>query len=207
MSAWKRDPGALSFEQNVDIARFMVASRVRIPEHAHRMRTEGKAILEATLSQGDGEFDRINTGPAKTLLEWTLSRFPERVANFGIDQMPKVIEQGQALPTLLRMNWMLLDATAASLQVMISDRPLVAVEGIDHTNHVQAMPLGPRHILLACGNPEIMRRISTTPTREMVKRFNKDVISQARRFAYGEAKSGFVATHLPLAPTERVQRI
>lgn len=195
-AALKSGLGCLDARQRFDLAVFMIASRVRLPENVHRARTEGRALIEAHLAEPDETFDRMSTGPERNLFEWANKHRPAMVANFGIDVIPHVIMHGGALHKLLAMPWMLADVSQASVQVLLSDRPLVALEGIDHPMHVQALALGPRHILYAARSPETLERLAIRTPRELVRAFNQDVVGQALRFAYGESKPNFIGKYL-----------
>lgn len=187
---------AISDQTRFDLAVFMVATHIRVPERVMHMRTEGRAVIEEFLSRPDPEFDRLNTGPEQNFLEWTLNNKPEVVENFGIDVLPKLIN-GPSLQKLYAMPWMLAHFAKTSSEVLLSDRPFVIEYGIDHPLHLRTLPLGPRHVLFAATSYETLERLANCRHRDLLPVINRAVVARAHRFAYGRAQTGFIAKHLP----------
>lgn len=182
------------------LAVFMIASHVRLPHHVDHMRAQGRRMVEEALSRPDPDFERLNTTPARNLLEWTQQHNPARIENFGIDTLPGVVIRGGSLDKLIKMQWMLADFKSTPFEALISDRPLVLYGGIDHPQHLQAFAIGPRHIIFAAPSGETLTRITRWLPRDVVRAFNQAVVGQCARFAYGRAEARFIEKFLPRSP-------
>lgn len=185
-------------EDRITLARFMVAQFVRRPEVVKKVRDDGKVLIENELAAADPEFDRLKgTSSAKNLLEWVNTYDPTIIENFGIDMIPKIASDKEIIKKILRMHWLTLSAPEKSFEVIISDNPLVVFHGIDHSSHLQAFALDPRFLLFVSPSAEVIKSIQSRKPREIVAKFNKSVVSQATRFAYGRGERRFFDKHLP----------
>jgi hypothetical protein len=190
--------GRIGPAERVAITVFIISQRVRVPEVIERIRREGRVLAKHSLSVPDPDFDRLNSDTsANSLFEWAELHHPESLNNFGIDIVPELILHRPTLNKVHKMTWLLLRADNAPFEVLLSDRPLVAVRGIDHPEHVQAIPLGPRHILFASPSNAILKRIEMRAPRDVISNFNRSVVAQADRFAFGRAERRFFDRYLP----------
>lgn len=82
------------------------------------------------------------------------------------------------------MHWSIVTVRNPEWSMLVSDRPLHMTNGIDHPEAYIILPIGPTHIFVAVNTPEMVRRISETEPRGLVKAINTKVVGQAVRYVY-----------------------
>ena len=82
----------LSAEERNYWTRFLIASRLRVPEIVNDIRKAGPAELRRSLTEDHDEYLAIKgDDDAQTLLEWTEREFVGLTDNFGMMILPSVI--------------------------------------------------------------------------------------------------------------------
>ena len=96
------------------------------------------------------------------------------------------------------MNWTIVTVRNPERSMLTSDRPLHMTNGLDHPEAYIILPVGPAEIFVAVNTPEMVRRISETEQRGLVREINAKVVGQAVRFVYDtdDAQLRFVENRL-----------
>ena len=82
------------------------------------------------------------------------------------------------------MNWAIVTVRNRERSMLTSDRSLHMTNGLDHSEAYIILPVGPADIFIAVNTPEMVRRISETEPRGLVKEINAKVVGQAVRYVY-----------------------
>lgn len=96
------------------------------------------------------------------------------------------------------MHWSIVTVRNPERSMLASDRPLHMTNGINHPEAYIILPIGPAHIFVAVNTPEMVKRISETEPRGLVKDINTKVVGQAVQYVYDtdDRQLRFVANHL-----------
>lgn len=197
-------PAALAPAAWVHWATFLVTMRVRQPEVVARLRREGREYIEAKLGAHCERYEALKgAAPEANLLEWARTHAPGRVLDFGIGVLPRLFRSKSIVGKILRMEWVVADLSGAARELLLSDRPLVAIGGIDEPGHLQFLPLGPRHAFFASPSPGVLAALRDAGPDRIVELCNDDVARQAVRFVYGSTDADWLHERLRLAPAGR----
>jgi hypothetical protein len=187
----------LSVKERIDWTRFLIASRLRVPEIVNDLRKAGSAELRRSLTEDHDEYLAIkDDDDAPTLLEWTEHKFVGLTDNFGMMILPSVITDPKHAKLIDTMHWWLEDVSVANVELLTSDRPLWVSTGLKNPNCLLALPLTPTRIFFASNNRDHQMTLHTQGANRLVRRCNESIASQANRFVYGTAKIKFIDRRL-----------
>lgn len=183
----------LTREERITWARFLIASRLRLPEIVHDLRKDATKLLRRSLTEDQEDFIDVRGDlDAKTLLEWTERNYIGLVDNFGMMILPDIIADPKHTAIIAEMHWWVEDISQANVQLLTSDRPLWVSTGLMKPNCLIALPLSPGLVFFACRNLALKSALSREGSNQLVRRCNESLVGQAVRFVYGCAASAFV---------------
>jgi hypothetical protein len=83
---------------------------------------------------------------------------------------------------------------------VLSDSPLIRLNGFDHPDAIWALPLTPRAAFVAMNNKDSFRRIQRTTPNRVAKALNHNSIRQIERFVFSvkASQESWIAKHLRL---------
>jgi hypothetical protein len=106
-------------------------------------------------------------------------------ANF----LAEVIDNQNIGPVIFNMNWSRIDLSKSSIQLLTSDRPLDMPLGLREPKTYIALSVSPRVLFIATHDLGIAQTIRAANPNEIVRKNNKRVIEQARKFVWGTTDS------------------
>ncbi len=192
----------LTKKEKIRWAQFISSMKIRNPETVTRIKTtlrdqfsdylEGKSSPDSTSLNGE---------VPESLKDWVEINHPALIENIGVKQLPKIISNSNVLSDILSMDWFLMDAFHASNRILTSDRPCLFTTGLNDPNCVIVLPLTPRHIFFAFKpDSKAKRLLLASAPSDIVKRVNREVVSQAAERAYccaeHDAPDGFFQKYL-----------
>lgn len=190
---------ALNDQQKVDWSRFLVSLMLRGPEQVEAIRQRGRAVLTASLSEAPHEFREIKgDNPAETLLEWVEANAPTVFDDLGIATLPNLVESEVLNNTLLHSTWSTRLLDDATYDLLVSDNPLRYVGSMGKAFLI-VLPISPRRVFFAFNQRETWNMISRETDSEIVKRANRETVSQARDYVYATngTQAPFIERYLP----------
>lgn len=187
----------LSLEERAIWTRFLLASRLRVPEIVHDLRKDAPEELQRNLTEDREEFLAVRGDVNdETLLEWTERNYVGLVDNFGMMILPDMITDPKHTEIIANMHWWIEDVSLASVQLLTSDRPLWVSTGLMKPNCLLALSLSPKVVFFASRNSDLQIALNRGGSNRLVRRCNESLASQAVRFVYGRAKPSFIDRYL-----------
>lgn len=191
------ESSSLSDEERLCWTRFLIASRLRLPEIVNDFKKTASEELRRNLTEDHEEFLRVKGNiDAATLLEWTEREFVGLIDNFGMMILPSIITDPKYTEMIAMMHWWTEDLSLANVELLTSDRPLWVSAGLQKTNCLLALPLSPTRIFFASRNPDLKAALNHNGSNRLVRRCNESLASQAVRFVYGNAPENFINRRL-----------
>ncbi len=187
------DLANLSEEERIVWTRFLIASRLRVPEIVHDLRTDAAEELRRNITEEPEEFRAIcGEVDDKTLLEWTERNYVGLIDNFGMMILPGIITDPKHTEIIANMHWWIEDVSRASVRLLTSDRPLWVSAGLMKPNCLLALSVSPNIIFFASRNRDLGIALNHQGPNRLVRRCNESLASQAVRFVYGRAEPAFI---------------
>lgn len=133
-----------------------------------------------------------------TYREYMLTVPRENIDTSGMNTLATLIDSKSTGEKINNMIWRVLDTTNTDLVLFTSDRPIVRTNGLMREHGHLALAIGPKRLFLATQNEQTLSSILRTGHGQLVRNYNKQVVSCAVRFVYGTSDSqiGFVGKHM-----------
>ncbi len=183
--------------------RFILSLLFRNPEavalirnHITEMWAEGIKELQATYSAR-----RRPTDP-ETFEEF-FAKTDAHAAQIGAANfLAETIDNKNIGPVIFKMHWTRVDLSKSSIQLLTSDRPLDMPLGLGEPKAYIALPISPRFLFIAAHDRGIAQSIHATNPTEVVRKNNRSVIQQARKFVWGsnDAQLKFIQRNIGKLP-------
>ena len=173
--------------------RFLIASRLRVPEIIHKARKEATEELRKNLTAEHEEYLAVK-GPddAETLLDWVERNYIGLVDNFGMMMIPDLVTDPEHTEMIETMHWWTEDLSGSTVSLLTSDRPMCVSTGIKKPNCLLALPLSPHRVFFASRNTDLRKAFQREGASQLARRCNRSIVGQAARFIYGTAEESFI---------------
>lgn len=172
---------------------FIMSLRPRAPEVVSRLHAEGSKSLKASLEERPEEYEAISEpDDPPTLTEWTDQQFPGLLENFGKMSLPSFVcnrEIRQKISGISGMKWWLWDFKGQKNHLLLADRPCIFTTGIDDSDLVIALPIGPWKAFMATKTEHIANIMRQQRLKDLVMRMNESSLSQAQIRVYARDAS------------------
>lgn len=184
---------SLSSEDRYNWSRFLIASRIRIPEIIKDLKKGATEELRRSLTEDHEEYLKVKGDVTdSTLLQWVENNFVGLIDNLGLIMLPEVVNDPHHVKVIDNMYWWVEDVSGSSVKLLTSDRPLWVSAGLMKPNCLLALPLTPVKIFFASNNKNLKEALMHHGVNRLVRRCNESLVSQASRFVYGRAKLSFI---------------
>ncbi len=183
---------SLSAGERCDWTRFVLAQTMRSPEMIAELRQNGREHVLKALNSKPEEYDAIRgNDDHETLIEWAQENFPDidEIVSMG-RVLPRMIANEELGNVIINMKWEVIRVDESNLDLLISDTPLIRLEGLKSPNCVIYIPISPRHLFITTHRD---RGFSRVPPTDLVRAANRETVGTARRRVYGTD-----GHHLPL---------
>lgn len=190
---------ALSNDQRSDFARLLLSLDARRPANVKRLRTKGAATIHDGLNNDPDilrEFEKnaINMRPAD---------FVEQTLELNLEDSALTIVQWLANnPTvggrLINAHWHVRKLNSLSGSFILSDRPLIRVNGYDQPGAFWLLPLSPDAAFIACNDKSNLARVMKLSDQRFAKVLNKLSVGQSERFVFciDQSHEKWIGRHL-----------
>lgn len=166
-------------------SRFLMSLMHRGPEQLAALKSKCQTFMEKHLAGLEPTYEerRQPSDPAtyaemRAVIEHDVTHKTWAMVLEGVVDNP-------ALGTFINaMHWSIVTVRNPERSMLASDRPLHMTKGIDHPEAYIILPIGPAHIFVAVNTPEMVKRISETEPRGLVKDINTKVVGQAVQYVY-----------------------
>ena len=206
----KLGPLTLTPKQRSAWSRFMMALLVRNPECLEKYKQVAAAIFQEALPRIEATYakERKPTDPP-TYAEYAALHGPNPAARTVIRVVQHLADNPDLGRRLNAMRWIVLHDPNLKTELLTSDRPWLATNGVGMPNGELCIPISPFHLFVATNNWDTEMKIRAVwDSGEAVEIVNDRVASQARKYVYGtdDKQLAFVAERLgrqwPADPTE-----
>ena len=175
------NPQSLDLDERCDFARLLLSLEARRPAIVRRLRDSGARYLSDVID-GDSE---LQLEMAREGLAGTPS---ELAAEHGISLQDEALSGIQLLvdnPTisarLINMPWRVVRLGPCDGTLVLSDRPLIRLHGIEHPNAAWFLPLNSQTAFCAVNDP---REFDKATPQRFAKQLNVASAGQAEKFVF-----------------------
>jgi len=193
----------LNDQQKQDWARILVSLIIRGPAMVERIQEEGRQVLSKSLAESTDEYLSIRgDDPADSLLSWVEANASSVLSHFGTAALPTIVESERLNGGLLHATWGIRTLRQASVDLLISDRPVFYCGGMAK-NFLVALPIAPRLLFVAFNHEATGQALNRDSDTEVAKKTNRDTVAGALQYVYAtdDRQQAFVEKHLGRAPT------
>lgn len=181
---------ALTTEDRMDWARFILSLRLRQPDIVEMLKQESAEHLTASLkNQPEENEEQAILEDVPTLLEWTQTKFPGLIDNFGLSFFHELVDNPEIGEKIFRMKWWLWDFSEVPYDLLLSDHPCIFTLDIDDPNCVLALPIHPKKAFMATQSVKLAENMRQQCPRELVMRLNEYSVNQTRIRIYARNSS------------------
>lgn len=176
---------------------YLNASKVRVPHIVQRVRHDADLKIRTALTANPEEYLAIKgDAPEGTLLDYAERHAPARLANSGISVVVGLIQETRVIDRIAQLSWIVREVTGNTPSFMIGDDPFGRVGDLFKPRTLISIPLSPRHAFFGTDAADIIGRISTMRSDDLVAASNVTTLRSAKRFAYGDADPNFIDQYL-----------
>lgn len=186
----------LTDDERQSWARFLTASRLRVPEWINDIKKSASEELVRSLIEDHEGFVDAGGDSSDTLTAWVERNMVGLIDNFGLMILPEVICDPSHISFFCGMHWWVEDLSQASVSLLTSDRPLWISTDLKKPTGLLALPLSPTHVFFSATNKQLQLALQKGGASKMARRCNTSIVQQAARFVYGCAKANFVNRYL-----------
>lgn len=175
----------LTADQRCDWARLLLSLDARRHDNVSKLTNEGTAFLREQLNNDQEILDALSKeGIAYSPAEYAENHlYPLR--DKALSNIEALVDNPTVGKVLINAHWHViqLDDNAGSL--ILSDRPLIRINGYDSPGAVWLMPISPAKVFIAANHPENLRRLLNISHRQFSKKLNVSSASQADKYVFG----------------------
>ena len=179
-----QDRLSLDADERCDFARLLMSLDARRPENVAKLRASTE-----TMRSGLDLDPKVGAALAAEGYDMPPSQFVEKVLNHSFDDgalliIQRIVDNPEIGPRLINMHWQVKHIGNHDGKMILSDRPLIQIGGIDDPNTAWAMPLTPTCAFVACASRYADESVRRLTGQRFCKLLNVDSARQADRFAF-----------------------
>lgn len=181
---------ALSPDQRVHWARFMMSMRMRSPFSLGELSRLAVQSLRGNTDLQDDEYDALRTdGDPATMYAWLEAKHPEVIENLHKTWLPELIDNPDLGTYLINMDWSVVDITTAKRRLLTGDRPLTHTHGWKHPETTVLFPLSPTKLFAATNGRSQTARLHKRTPAFLARNANEQLTRCAVDFVIGQDAS------------------
>jgi len=178
--------------------RFILSLLFRNPEavatiknHIVEMWGEGTKALQADYAA------RRRAGDPESFEESLAKREPNAAQIGAANFLAEVIDNDRVGKTVFEMKWSRIDLSKSNHQLLTSDRPIDMPLGLADPKAYISLPVSPHILFVAAHSHEMADVLRRANPIEIVRKNNRRVVEQARKFVWGctDSQLSFVQKH------------
>jgi Protein of unknown function (DUF4238) len=183
-------PAKLSAERRSDFARLLLSLEARRPATVKRIRMEGRDYF----AKGLNTDPQILAAMAEHGLHETPSDYVGNVYGVSLEDRALVTIQGlvdnsKVGSVLINAHWNLKKLGPSDGSFVLSDRPLIRINGYDSPGATWVLPLTTTVAFFAVNHAENLAKLRSVPAHRFAIETNKSSASQAERFVFSADKN------------------
>lgn len=181
---------ALTPEDRVDWARFIMSLRLRQPDVIQMLKSKSEEHLKATLAAEPVHYEELAVAEDPPTLEaWTEKHFPGLIENFGLSFSHELVDNPRYGNKILNMKWWIWDFSGVSYDLLLADHPCIFTAGIDDPNLVIALPIAPKKAFMTTQSEHVAKILRVQRPRDLAVRLNELSTAQARIRIYARNRA------------------
>ncbi len=190
---------SLNGDERTDFARLLLSLESRRPENVVKLRASAETMRRDLDSD-----PKIIAALAAHGFDMKPSEFTENVLNHSIDDgalliIQRLVDNPNPVGSkLINMRWQIRHLGDRDGKLILSDRPLVRIGGIEDPSATWAIPLTPTCAFIATASVEVANRVRRSTGQRFCKLLNVSSAGQADRFAFtvNEADAHWLGRYL-----------
>ena len=164
---------------------FIILLLWRNPDAISYFDTEGSKYLRDSLNENPEEYNQIaEFFDPSTFAEWTDKNFPGYIENFGKLHLPKMVRHRLIEENVGSMRWWLFNFNDQDNHLLLADRPCIFTTGLDDSNLVIALPIGPRKAFMATKSDRTANILKQQRRKDLLVRINESSMRQAQEYIW-----------------------
>jgi hypothetical protein len=178
---------ALTNDQRVDWARFMMSMQLRSPFALAEVQRLADQNIRSNLDVlGDAEYAAIRkAGDPETLYGWTAKYQPLVLEEAHKRMLPGLIDHEGVGQHLINMHWAVIDVGAAKHTLLTGDRSFINTHGLKNPLTAVVFPLSPERLFVATNGMAQTAQLLSTPPAKLVPWANNHIVGCAVDFVIG----------------------
>ena len=178
-------PSGLSGDQRCDFAHLLLSLEARRPVNVKKIRKEGSRFLADGLDSNS----EILAAMAEKGLTETPSLYYQQITGTLIEDraiaiIQSLVDNPKVGGKLINAHWDVIRLGPWDGSFVLSDRPLIRINGADHHRAVWVLPLSPNASFIACNDADDLRAFRRLTPRRLARRTNVHSAAQAERFIF-----------------------
>jgi hypothetical protein len=170
--------------------RFILSLLFRNPEAVATIKSHIIDMWDVATKALEAEYSaRRRASDPMTLAERYAKDSPHAAQIGAANFLAEVIDNQNIGPVIFGMNWARIDLSKSFMQLLTSDRPLDMPLGLKEPNAYIALPVSPQILFIAAHDPGIAQTVRETNPNEIVRKNNRRIVEQARKFVWGTNSS------------------
>ncbi|MBY0322276.1 MAG: DUF4238 domain-containing protein [Reyranella sp.] len=175
----------LSPQQRVEFVRLLLSLEARRPQVVDLLKQDGAKKLAEGLDEDPEIVDEMK----KIGLDESPSSYFRRRAGVAFEDralaiVQKLVDDPNVGGRVLNAHWHVKTLGEHDGTLVLSDRPLIRVRGVEHPGALWVLPLTPKAAFVAANHTENIRRIIDVPSARFAKELNASSVQQAERFVF-----------------------
>lgn len=171
-------------------SRFMLSLLLRAPNDLKHFRQDYLTKLMEGIEQLDERWQAVRKPDEPTTIREAVAlQEPDLAQRNATLMLRRLIDHPNICGGINNMRWMVIDAVDTGIELLTSDRPVIAPPNFLAPEGFILMPLGPTKIFAAAKDVAIAQRIWAGNRRELARAMNEQVVGQAEKYAYGRDDS------------------
>jgi hypothetical protein len=185
-------------------SRYLMSLMHRGPEPLAALKEKCRTSMEEQLAGLENTYaDRRQPSDPETYAEMRAAVEHDVEHKAWAMVLESVVDNPRVGTFINGMQWTIATIRNPERSMLTSDRPLHMTNGLEHPEAYIILPAGPTDIFIAVNTPDMVRRISETEPRGLVKEINAKVVGQAVRYVYDtdDVQLRFVENRLRREPS------
>jgi hypothetical protein len=183
-------PESLSGDQRCDFARLLLSLETRRPTNIKKLRDDVASSYRHDLNT-DNEILEVMEAEG---VEQTPAEFLEAVSGWSMEDRAllltqRLVDNRKIGEQVINMTWRLRRLRREHGSLMLSDRPLIRIHGLQRPGSTWVLPLTPKIAFIAANHADSARLLARLSARKFVEQTNISSMSQAERFVFSVDRS------------------
>jgi Protein of unknown function (DUF4238) len=183
-------PTKLSAERRGDFARLLLSLDVRRPVNVKRVRMEGREYF----AEGLNTDPQILAAMTKLDIRETPSDYTENVLGASLEDralagIQRLVDNPTVGKFLINAHWDLKKLGPSDGSFVLSDRPLIRINGYDSPGAIWVLPLTTKVAFFAVNHPTNLANLRRVPAHRFANETNKASALQKEKFVFSADKN------------------